>query len=207
MNFSKTEDKICKLASELFAFDGLQFLGIQDKVKEIGTTELIRLQLESSFLDFTFLTVNDRYIHFEFQSTDKGKADLQRFQVYEVNYSYRTGKEVITYVIYTGGITDSCTEYTSGINVYRVIPIYMSGYDARQMLETVKEKLEAGQSISRADMMALTFAPVMGGDLSPYEKIRDALEIAKEIADDYGRKVEGKFICLCDVYLRLQQNF
>ncbi|HBJ2608592.1 TPA: hypothetical protein LA750_000497 [Clostridium botulinum] len=41
---------------------------------------------------------DDTFIHFEFQTTNKGKTDLRRFRVYEALLSHQTGKDVVTYV-------------------------------------------------------------------------------------------------------------
>ena len=74
------------------------------------------------YMDFTFLTENDRYLHFEFQSTDGAVVDLRRFHSYEAWMHYITGKDVITYVIFTGDIEKPVYEETYGINTYRVRP-------------------------------------------------------------------------------------
>lgn len=37
-------------------------------------------------------------------STDKKEADLRRFRAYEAVFSHQQGKDVITYVIYSGGV-------------------------------------------------------------------------------------------------------
>lgn len=49
---------------------------------------------------------DDTFIHFEFQTTDKGVIDLRRFRAYESLLSHQTGKDVVTYVIYSGNIKD-----------------------------------------------------------------------------------------------------
>ena len=54
------------------------------------------------YMDFTFLTVKDRYLHIEFQFTDGGVVDLRRFHSYEAWLHYTAGKDVMTYVIFTG---------------------------------------------------------------------------------------------------------
>ena len=54
------------------------------------------------YMDFTFLTVKDRYLHIEFQFTDGGVVDLRRFHSYEAWLHYTAGKDVMTYVIFIG---------------------------------------------------------------------------------------------------------
>ncbi|MBO3438656.1 hypothetical protein JWF35_06105, partial [Clostridium botulinum] len=67
------EDLIMKRAMDLFAEEGLKFFGINKKVKELGPTELVVLETKNMFMDYTFLMEDDTFIHFEFQTTNKGK--------------------------------------------------------------------------------------------------------------------------------------
>ncbi len=98
------EDLIMKRAMDLFAEEGLKFFGINKKVKELGPTELVVLETKNMFMDYTFLMEDDTFIHFEFQTTNKGKTDLRRFRAYEALLSHQTGKDVITYVVYSVNI-------------------------------------------------------------------------------------------------------
>lgn len=56
------EDLIMKRAMDLFAEEGLQFFGINKKVKEIGPTELVVLETKNMFMDYTFLMEDDTFI-------------------------------------------------------------------------------------------------------------------------------------------------
>jgi len=77
-------------------------------------------------MDYTFLMEDDTYIHFEFQTTNKGIEDLRRFRTYEALLNFQTGKDVVTYVVYSGDIKDTISEYYSGINSYKVNAISMA---------------------------------------------------------------------------------
>ena len=92
-----------------------------------GRRSFVELTIHSMYMDFTFLTKGGFYIHIEFQTTD-GQAisrTLRRFRAYEAVYSNKTGKNVITYVIYSGGITETKTELDCGTHTYRVIPVLL----------------------------------------------------------------------------------
>lgn len=56
---------------DIFAEEGLQFFGIDKKVKGTGSTEIVALEAKNMFMDYTFLMEDDTYIHFEFQTTNK----------------------------------------------------------------------------------------------------------------------------------------
>ncbi|WP_330409807.1 hypothetical protein [Romboutsia maritimum] len=77
------EDFIMKRAMDIFAEEGLKFFGIDKKVKISGPTELVVLDSKNMYMDYTFLMEDDSYIHFEFQTTNKGVEDLMRFRTYE----------------------------------------------------------------------------------------------------------------------------
>lgn len=91
------------------------------------------------------MTKDDFYIHIEFQTTDSGKKDLRRFHAYESVLSHKTGKNVITYVIYSGGIEHAVTEMKCGTYTYRVIPIFLTAKDADSVLKRLREKKQRGE--------------------------------------------------------------
>ena len=104
-NNTKHEDALLKMGIGYFREHILKTLGIEYEYIDTGSTELVELTIHSLFMDFTFLTTQDMYIHVEFQTTnDSEEEDLQRFHAYEAMYSHKTGKKVITYVVYSGGI-------------------------------------------------------------------------------------------------------
>ena len=84
------------------------------------------------------------YIPIEFQTTDSGKKDLRRFQAYEGVFSHKTGKNVITYVIYSGGIKRAVTEMDCGIHTYRVDTSISVGQRCRYRSETSAGKETKG---------------------------------------------------------------
>ena len=72
-----------KKAMDVFAEEGLKFFGINQKVKDSSSTEIVVLEALNLPMDYTFLMEDDTYIHFKFQTTNKGKKDLRGFRAYE----------------------------------------------------------------------------------------------------------------------------
>lgn len=130
-------------------------------------------------MDFTFLTTSGKYLHFEFQSTDGGITDLRRFHVYEALLNYSSGRDVITYIIFTGGIEDAIYEYTCGINTYTTYPIYMEAKDADRILENLKAKNAKHEPLTEEDLAMLTLTPVMGSRFSKKHRIMEAVKLLK----------------------------
>ena len=131
------EDFIMKRAMDIFAEEGLKFFGIDKKVKDNGPTELVVLESKNMYMDYTFLMEDDSYIHFEFQTTDKGIDDLMRFRTYEALLNHQTKKEVITYVVYSGDIKNPISEYNCGINTYKVNAISMVNEDGDKVFDEI----------------------------------------------------------------------
>lgn len=142
MKTIKYEDIIMKRAMDIFAEEGLRFFGIEKKVKEVSSTEIVVLQAKNMFMDYTFLMEDDTYIHIEFQTTDKGKVDLRRFKAYESLFELQTNKEIVTYVIYSGNIKNPIDSYTSGINTYNVKTISMANKDGDKIFDEIVNKIK-----------------------------------------------------------------
>lgn len=77
MSNTKHEDAIMKMGFRYFRDQILKMLGIDYTYVDVGLTELMELTIHSLFMDFTFLTTEDMYIHVEFQTTDAGADDLK----------------------------------------------------------------------------------------------------------------------------------
>lgn len=195
------EDLIMKRAMDLFAEEGLKFFGINKKVKELGPTELVVLETKNMFMDYTFLMEDDTFIHFEFQTTNKGKVDLRRFRTYESLLSNQTGKDVITYVVYSGNIKNPSSTLKTGINEYKVNSISMLNKDGDKIYEDIITKIKNGINITKQDMISLTFTPIMGGKISTVDKIVNAIDIVKDIKENYKNDIESILYAFANKFL------
>ena len=63
--------------------------------------------------------------------------------------SYTYGVEITTYVLFSGKIRHPVTEFSEGINTYRIIPVIMTNIDADQLLQTLKDKADQGNPITK----------------------------------------------------------
>ncbi|WP_315080647.1 hypothetical protein [uncultured Clostridium sp.] len=195
------EDMIMKRAMDVFAEEGLKFFGIEKRVKEVSSTEIVVLQAKNMFMDYTFLMEDDTYIHIEFQTTDKGVADLRRFKAYESLFELEMNKDVVTYVIYSGNIKNPLNSYTSGINTYNVRVISMANKDGDKVFEKIINKIKNGDKIEKQDLITLTFTPIMGGELSKGDKILNAIKIVKDIDSEYIYDIESMLYAFASKFL------
>ncbi|APU59582.1 DUF4351 domain-containing protein [Clostridium botulinum] len=195
------EDLIMKRAMDLFAEEGLKFFGINKKVKELGPTELVVLETKNMFMDYTFLMEDDTFIHFEFQTTNKGKTDLRRFRAYEALLSHQTGKDVVTYVVYSGNIKNTVNTLETGISEFRVNSISMASRDGDKIYNDVVEKIKSGIEVTKEDLISLTFTPIMGGKISTVDKIINAIDIVKDIKKSYKHDIESILYAFANKFL------
>lgn len=197
----KHEDAILKMGFEYFRDTILKTLGIDYEFVESGITELVELTIHSLYMDFTFLTTGDFYIHIEFQTTDSGKKDLRRFRAYESVLSHKAGKNVITYVIYSGGIEHTITEMDCGAYVYRVIPIYLADKKADTVLKRLEEKQKNGEIFTEEDFAQLALTPLMSSGKSRKDVILESLKLSKTEKSITAEKTMAMLYTLADKFL------
>ena len=198
---TKHEDAIMKMGFDYFRDTILKSLGIDYEFVNLGPTELIELTIHSLYMDFTFLTKEGFYIHIEFQTTDKGENDLRRFLAYDAVYSHKTGKNVITYVIYSGGIKSVKTELNMGLFTYRIQPIYPKDRNADEVFEKIRQKQEDGTELTEEDYASLSLTPLMSGNMKIKEKIKEAVILSKKKRGLTAEKTMAMLYTLADKFL------
>ena len=82
-HISQHEDTVLKATAQFFQEEIMPVLNIEGTVVSVLPTEGIHLELRKGFEDFNYLMSDDTIKHFEFQSTNEGKAGLKRFRMYE----------------------------------------------------------------------------------------------------------------------------
>ena len=198
---TKHEDAVMKMGFDYFRNTILKTLGIDYQYEEIGPTELVELTIHSLYMDFTFLTTGGFYIHTEFQTTDKKEADLRRFHAYDAVYSNKTGKKVITYVIYSGGITNVKSELDCGLYTYRVQPIYLKDKNADEVFLKLKQKQDNGEAFTEDDYAALSLTPLMSGKMSRKDMFKEAIRLTKSNNELTAEKTRAVLYTLADKFL------
>lgn len=201
---SQHEDAALKVTAQFFRDEIMPALNIEGKVVGILPTEEVHLELKKGFEDFNYLMSDDSIKHFEFQSTNEGSIGLKRFRTYESQLSYKYKKAVTTYVLFSGNIKNPMTEFTEGVNTYRVVPIIMQDKNADKVIAELKRKQEAGEEITKADLLPLVLSPLMSGEMSQKERVLAAYDItrkATEVDAEIIRKVEAVIYIMADKFL------
>ena len=199
---TKHEDAVMKMGFDYFRDTILKTLNIHYEFVDSKPTEAIEIHIDNLYMDYNFLTTEDVIVHIEFQTTeDHVTDDLMRFHVYEALLMRKEKKKVITYVIYSGGIEKVRTELECGIHTYRVNPIYLTGHDADEIFQSVKAKIEAGESLSEDDFANLTLTPLMTSKMCRKDVIKEAIQIVKQEKQLTAEKTMAMLYTLADKFL------
>ena len=201
-NEIKHEDLIMKKAMDVFAEEGLKFFGINQKVKDSSSTEIVVLEALNLHMDYTFLMEDDTYIHFEFQTTNKGKKDLRRFRAYEALLSLQKEKDVTTYVVYSNNIKKAMSSLETGISKFNVKSIFMSEKNGDLIFEELEKKINNKEKLTKQELVSLAFTPIMGGKLTKAEKIIKSIRIVKSSNSEYKYDIESMLYAFADKFLK-----
>lgn len=201
---SQHEDAALKTAMHFFAEELLPFWGIEGKVVGFAPTEQVHLEIQKLYQDTNLIMEDGSWKHFEFQSKNEGLAGLKRFRQYEAAASRQYGVSVTTYVLFSGKIQNPMTEFTEGINTYRIVPLIMSKENADTFLEELIEKKKTGKAITREELVRLTLCPLMGGEMGMKQRLQTAYEITKgetAVTKEEIQKIEAVIYAMADKFL------
>ncbi len=179
------EDAALKTAFLYFSEELLPYFGITKKAVGIAATELVKLDVQKLHEDFNFIMEDGSWIHFEFQSRNKGRKDLKRFRMYEATASYQHNAAITTYVLFSGNITRPMTEYTEGINTFCIKPITMKSHSADRLIAKLQKSQENAEKLKKEDLVLLTLCLLMDGEMPLKDRVRAAFRITQEAGDDY----------------------
>ena len=172
-DYTHLEDKAMKSAAQFFGEEMLQWAGIHEKLKQVMPTEIIHLETRALYQDFNYETTNGCWYHFEFESDSLTIEDLKRFREYEAATSRVFQVPVVTCVICSGKSKSTLSEYTEGINTYRVKVISLKRKNADRLFK----KLLKEQKIRRKDVIPLLFSPLMSGNMPVKNRILSGLKL------------------------------
>lgn len=174
------EDAALKTAFRYFSDELLPYFGIHKKVVEIAPTELVHLDVKIFHEDFNFIMDDGSWAHFEFQSKNEGMDGLKRFRVYEALASYQQKVPVTTYVLFSGRIKNPMTEFTEGVNTFRIVPIVMQGHNADQLIADLQRKQESGEALKKEDLVLMSLCLLMGGEMPLKDRAKAACRMTRE---------------------------
>lgn len=115
--------------------------------------------------------------------------------------SFQTGKDVVTYVVYSNGIQKTKSVLETGINQYNVKAVSMYDRDGDIVIKEIEEKINDNVEVTKQDLIALTFTPIMSGKLSKLDKIIKAIKLVKKIDNEYIYDVESMLYAFADKFL------
>lgn len=200
------EDAIMKSIMDVFKEDALKFFGIKSKIIAAARTELKDIQINTSFMDYTFLLDDNSFLHFEFQTSNK-KSDLSRFLAYDAVLHYKENKPVNTIVVYSSNIKKAETSINVGSIKYSIRAFYMGSINGDKKYEYLKQKIKNDKILSNEDLLLLVFLPIMDSAKDKNERIIESIKLAKEIKNKENQMnslallyaFAEKFVDICDM--------
>lgn len=121
---------------------------------------------------------DNRWYHLEFESDSITKDDLKRFREYEAIISRTYGVAVTTIVVCSSKIKNLMSEFTEGLNTYRVKVIRIKDTDADSVLKRLSDK--GVERVEKKDLVPLILTPLMGGSMCDKDRIYQSLHWLKK---------------------------
>lgn len=168
--YSQAEDAALKAAAIYFGDELFPYLGIREKPLGIAPTEMVHLEIRKMYEDFNYQMKGNRWFHFEFESTSLTLDDLKRFREYEAVTSRTYGVAVTTFVICTASVKNPMSQFTEGLNTYRVNIIRLKSLNADEVFRQLSSKDR--ECIRKSDLVPLLVTPLMDGSVPQKDRIR-----------------------------------
>jgi len=193
---------------ELFKGDAVKFFGIDNRVVEVVTlsadarTELLHIHVQRNINDWILILDDGTYLHIEFQS-DYDSQDLVRFMISDATLYFKVRKRIRTIVVYTADIKSTATMLDAGVFQYKVEPFYMSELNGDDRYEALRVKVDAGERLSKQDLMSIVFLPMMQSDVDKVTRFERSINLSKEVpAKDEQVQIQAMLQLLAEKFVK-----
>ncbi len=190
------EDKVMKAANQYFGEEILPYFGIKQKVRRVAPTEIVYLRAKRLHEDFVFEMEDGSLTHFEFESDAISLKDLKRFREYEAITSRQCNTAVITYVICSAEEKYLKSEFSEGINTYRVKVIRLKNYKADQIFHDMGLKISKGQTLEKQELVVLVLTPLMDGTTTIKDRILQTLACIRYSEETLSKEELEKILAM-----------
>ncbi|WP_287193055.1 hypothetical protein [Syntrophothermus sp.] len=175
-------------------------------IRDMLPTVIPVAEVKEERIDFLFRLEDGSLLHLEFQTTAATRADMERFAGYDLKLLERYREIIRTVVIYSGRVKEAPVGFDGGSLVYRVTNVYLKSWDGEKEYEYLRERIDRGEELSRAEIVRLIFLPLMKHDGAEGEVAIKAAELAKRIRDEKQNLVFAAIIALSDRYMTEAQK-
>lgn len=200
-NYAQLEDLAMKAAAQYFGEELLAWIGEEEKPVRVAPTEIVHLEARKMYEDFNFEMKDGSWYHFEFESDRLTLEDLKRFREYEASTSRIFGVPVVTCVICSAKAKNVLSEYTEGLNTYRVKTIKMKDTQAEEIFQTVQKKKE----VEREDVIPVLLSPLMGGTMEMKKRILQGIKLVQKnsshLREEEANKMQAVLYAFANKFL------
>jgi hypothetical protein len=195
------EDVIMKSVMELFKGDAIKFFGVDDEIIAVSRmTELIQLPLTK--IDDWLFEARDCFIHCEFQTTDGKEENLYRFMVADAMLAFKMRKPIRTIVVYSADIEDTMTTLDIGSIKYSLEAFYMSAMDGDSVYAGLRTKIDAGEPLTKQDLMSVVFLPLMKSSVNRVTRIEQSVELSNALTTEREQEqIQAMLLLLAEKFV------
>ena len=186
----KHEDRIFKELNKNF-FN--RFAGYANKNIRLiapAPTELVEIEVNSGFMDTTFLNEMGDYDIFEFQSTDIRFDDELRFGGYMWRLHRQTKRHVELYIFSTVALENYDIHHK--INDENELTMHVISFkeiDSEKVLNRIKKRIANNDEADDDDIVDVVLLPFMGSKRSLTELVEISVNLANEIIVEKHEKI------------------
>ena len=130
-----------------------------------------------------------------------GPTELVVLESKNLHMDYTFLMEDDTYIIYSSNIINVNDTLETGINKFKVNTISMASKNGDDVFKNVSDKISKGISLSKDDIISLSFSPIMGGQVSKLDRILNTIKLLKDIDITYRHDVESIIYAFANKFL------
>ncbi|ELK41162.1 hypothetical protein BAG01nite_47520 [Brevibacillus agri] len=177
---------------QAFGNDFLSAFGIQlGRIVEHVPTEIVNLRKERVMIEELFRLEDDSLLYFVLHASPNPK-DLDELMVQLMEHNLKIyekyEKLINTVVVFGPAISNAKTSIDLGAIKYRISDaIWMSRIDGDEISEDLARKVRHTGELTDEELSRFVLLPFLQTNLSRYERVVEAIEIANQLVD-HGKR-------------------
>lgn len=96
------------------------------------------------------------------------------------------------------------TQFTEGVNTYRIVPIIMQDDNADELIAELQRKKKENEPITKKELVHLTLCPLMSGQMEQIERLKASYKIAQGaeiLSEEEFQVIEAVLYAMAEKFL------
>ena len=149
--------------------------------------DLPSVVVEGGAADEVFLLADDTYLHLVFQTRHSAVEAMLKGASYDIRLYQRDKRKIRTVIIYTSEVKKAPPGLEIGTLVYNPDIVLMNDYDGNAAFARIETKVQAGMSLTDADMLDLVLLPLMRHTKPPLDLAMETIRLAQTLPESEKR--------------------